>query len=562
MILKKLKIQNFRSFGNNINELNFDADKGNLILLVGKNGNGKTSISIGLDYILYGEVKNNNKKLKLSSLPNRYNNNLMVELDFFSKGSDINIIRKSNPSTFDVLIDGAPLKRAGKGNTQDKLDNYLEFDMDSWKSFISMSINDFKNFMSLKPEEKRLLLDRLFNLEMINTISKLLKEKKKQFKYECDLYDAEIRSYENSLEEFKSSVEKLKESGKKNLEAEKIELRNSMMSKKDEFTKLGEKLKKCVEKEEEIKKQLMSIQENGSNIKFQIVATKEKMELFNSGVCPTCGNNLSAETYNGYRDELKEKLEKLEILKREIMEDYADKTTKQKKLSNINRETSDAFSELKSYLKNLKDKIDSIEEKSEDDFVDTETIKQLNESITKIEKNKKTSFEKIVDVKSEESVYDQMIKLFSNDGLKKSIISKIVVPINHFIRENLEALNMEFDIKLDDEFNAVVQVMGEEIETESISTGELRRANISVMLAYLKLIRMKRHINILFLDEVFSSIDTDGIVSVLKLLRDFAYDYKINIFLIHHAMLEKAYFDKVIRIEKNITSNIVEMVDD
>ncbi len=557
MILKNLKIQNFRSFGNNINELEFDSDNGNLILLVGGNGNGKTSIQLSLDYALYGEVKNNNKKLKMASLPNRFNNNMMVELDFVSNKNNINVLRKLNPSEFTVRVDGEDIKRAGKSNVQDKLEEYLEFDMDSWKSFISMSINDFKNFMSLKPEEKRMLLDRLFNLEMINDISKLLKEKKKQFKYEIDLYDTEINSYQNSLNEFRSSIEKLKEAGKKNLEDEKEELKKSMLSKKEEFSKLQDKLNKCSDKEEEIKKKILDIQESASKVKFQINDTKEKIELFNSGTCPTCGNNLSSETYNAYRDELNQKLEKLEETKKQLISEYNDATDKQKKLNVITTETNSLFSELKFFLKSLKDKIDSLEEKKEDDFVDVNTINQLNESILKIEDRREKSHSKLHEVKNEETIYDQMIKIFSNDGIKKSIISKIVVPINHYIKENLESLGMPFVIHLDDEFNANVESLGEAIDVETLSTGETKKANIAIMLAYLKLIRMKRHINILFLDEVFSSIDISSIYDVLKMLREFANEYKINIFLIHHAMLERSYFDKVIKIEKNITSNII-----
>ncbi len=557
MILKKLKLQNFRSFGNNINELEFDSDKGNLILLVGKNGNGKSTISHALDYALYGEVKNNNKKLKLASLPNRFNNNMMVDLEFKSKNVDIKVLRKINPSEFTVTIDGEPIKRAGKGNVQDKLEEYIEFDMDSWKSFISMSINDFKNFMSLKPEEKRLLLDRLFNLEMINDISKLLKEKKKQFKYQVDLFDTEINSYENSLDEFRNSINKLKEAGKKNLESEKEELKKSMLSKKGDFDKLQEKLKKCSEKDEELKIKIREIQESGSKVNFQLNATKEKLDLFNSGLCPTCGTELCSETHNAYKDELNEKLIELTKLKSQLTLEYNDIQEKQKKLSVINNETNSLFSDLKYFLKNLKERIDAIEVKSDDDYVDVNTINQLNESITKIEDKKIVISENLLKVKDEETIYEQMIKIFSNDGIKKNIISKIVVPINHFIKENLESLGMPFNIQLDDEFNAKIESLGEEIDNETLSTGETKKANIAIMLAYLKLIRMKKYINILFLDEVFSSIDIDGIYDVLRMLKEFAYEYKINVFLIHHAMLEKSYFDKVLKIEKNVTSNII-----
>lgn len=556
MILKNLKIQNFRSFGNNINELSFETNKGNLILVSAPNGSGKSSIRLAIDYALFGEVKNNNKKIKLASLPNRFNNNLMVELKFLSKKNEIKVVRKINPSVFELYIDNELVKRAGKSNIQDKLDTFNDFDIDSWNSFISMSVNDFKNFMTLKPEEKRMLLDRLFNLEMINDISKLLKEKKKQFKHQVDLFDSEIKSYQNSLDEFKYSIEKLKDSSKKNLEAEKEEIKSTIISKKSEFQKLQEKLQKCAEKEIQITNKIKEITESGSKVKFEINDVKTKINLFNSGTCPTCGSDLTGDTHVFYVKEMEDKLTELEKLKSELQIDYSDTIEKQKKLNKINTDTNNLFSELKFYLKSLKEKLEQIENKSNDDFIDINTINNINESISNIEKKKNDSYNNMIEIKTEESIYDQMIKLFSNDGIKKSIISKIIVPINHYIKENLLSLGMNFNIQLDDEFNAKIETLGEEIDVETLSTGETKKANIAIMVAYLKLIRMKRYINILFLDEIFSSIDIDGIYDVLNMLKGFAYDYNINIFLIHHAMLEKSYFDKVIYLDKDITSNI------
>ena len=73
-------------------------------------------------------------------------------------------------------------------------------------------------------------------------------------------------------------------------------------------------------------------------------------------------------------------------------------------------------------------------------------------------------------------------------------------------------------------------------------------SNIAILIAYLKLIRTKKHINILFLDEVFSSIDLEGIDSILMLLKSFANDYNINIFVVHHAILSEEMFDRILKI--------------
>ena len=559
MILKNIDIQNFKSFGNNINTFTFNLKKGELILVTAPNGSGKSSIQESIDFALFGKVKGKSKKtIKLSSLPNRYNNNLMVKLNFESFGSDISVTRKINPSKLEVTENSIPIKTAGKSNVQAKLDEFVDFDLDSWKSFISMSINDFKNFMTLSPEEKRLLLDRLFNLEMINNVTKVLKEKKKLNKHQIDLFNTEIRSYESSLKEFKDSISKLKEASKNNVEAEKEEIRNNILSKKDDFKKLSDKLKKCEVKEAEIRKDITSKQESFSKIKFQIEDTQKKINLYNQGKCPTCGSDLTTETFNSHKNELSESLEKLNLLKTDIKEEGVELNDKLKKVTQITKDSNQLFSELKIYLTNLKTRLSELNDEDEIDDSECSTITSLNESIQRIEDRKTESSDTLLDVKESESTLDQLLKVFSNDGIKKSIISKIVVPINHFIQENLDQMGIEFTVQLDDQFSAKLYLLGQEIDVETLSTGETKKVNIAIMLAYLKLIRMKRHINLLFLDEVFSSIDVDGIYSILKMLRKFANDYNINIFLVHHAMLESSYFDRVIRIEKTITSNIIE----
>ena len=65
-------------------------------------------------------------------------------------------------------------------------------------------------------------------------------------------------------------------------------------------------------------------------------------------------------------------------------------------------------------------------------------------------------------------------------------------------------------------------------------------------------------INILFLDEVFSSIDIEGIDSILVLLKSFANEYNINIFVVHHAILNQEMFDRILKIKKNGIPNVLE----
>ena len=95
MIIKEIGIRGFKSFGNNEQTVKLNTEKGELILLVGNNGNGKSSLLESFEYALYGKVKSGKTKKwhKLSTLPNRINGELLNKIKFNSNGTDVEINR-------------------------------------------------------------------------------------------------------------------------------------------------------------------------------------------------------------------------------------------------------------------------------------------------------------------------------------------------------------------------------------------------------------------------------------------------------------------------------------
>jgi DNA repair exonuclease SbcCD ATPase subunit len=120
-------------------------------------------------------------------------------------------------------------------------------------------------------------------------------------------------------------------------------------------------------------------------------------------------------------------------------------------------------------------------------------------------------------------------------------------------------MGLHFGVELDETFTAEIRQFGAVIESDTLSTGETKLINLCILVAYLKLIRSKKTINVLFLDEVFSSIDLDNIDKILVLLKSFANEYNINIFVVHHAVLNQEMFDRILKIEKNVFSTIEEV---
>jgi DNA repair exonuclease SbcCD ATPase subunit len=555
MIVKNIKIKNFKSFGNNVSEVKLNTNDGEVILLTGQNGAGKSSILDCVDFALFGKVRGKKKKyVSTDTLPNRYNGDMIVELEFETTHNHIKIVRAG--TKVELWIDYQKYDRAGKANIQNKIDEIIGIDIDTFKSFISMSINDFKNFMVLTPEEKRMLLDRLFNLEMITDLTNILKEKKKQNKYQHDLFLSEVSSYEKSLNSINYSIEKLKQASMVNLEKEREEVKKLIHEKRSVYEAHKENLVKANGKEQKLVTQIRTLQKRDNEISFQIKSFNNKIALLDSGKCHTCESDLSAEFHQAHKKELLETLSKTKEIKLEVEKELVDLDMKYSKFKQIVSKTEQSYGELTLYLNQLKTKLSSMK----DDNVASETasINELLGSIERIEVNKTESEDKLDDTKHRSDLLDQLGKVFSEDGIKKSIIAKIVKPINHFIKENVELLQLNFGVELDDQFSAKITVLGQEIDVDSMSSGEVKLCNLAILVSYLKLIRMKKHINLLFLDEVFATVDVSNIYLVLNMFKSFAKEYNVNVFLVHHALLEKSYFDRVLKIEKNITSQIIE----
>src|SRR5574343_84455 len=175
MIIKSLRIKNHQSYGNVVTELKFNQNKGDLILLQGKNGSGKSGLLSALEFTLYGVVRGKNGKRRvLSSLPNRLNGHMLDEVDFSTPSCDVTVSRSLNPNKVILYENNTRYTKAN--NIQDKIEEHIGLDMEMFKSFVSMSVNDFKNFISLPAEDKRKLFDNFFNMDAINAMEKILRQ--------------------------------------------------------------------------------------------------------------------------------------------------------------------------------------------------------------------------------------------------------------------------------------------------------------------------------------------------------------------------------------------------
>ncbi len=553
MNINSIKWKNFKSYGNMMQEMTFSPD-GELSLIVGANGNGKSALQNVIDYACYGQVKaSNGKNAILSTLPNRINGDLYSEINFSTSAGDFHIERTMNPTRVKLVENGVTYPKAGK--IQDKIEEHIGFDYNTYKSFISMSINDFKNFMSLPLEDKRKLLDRLFNLQVINAISKIIKALKSDNDNELISVDREIQTLMTSMSTIQESIDKLSIKKEIDIGNKLEELKGIILSKKGEFEKLNGALPKVVEAIKTRSADLSAAQTALNASRNEQTNLMRTIALYEKGKCPTCESDLTDESHTEHLASVREKYDAVSKLILTQQEKLEELSASLQKARDAERKYEIEITKLKTFLVQLKNQYNAEKQKSEEVQKD-DSIVEFESALNKLGDTKKDADKRKAKTSEKKYLYERALEIFSENGVKQSIITNLVKPVNKFLQENLETLQMPFDVVLDENFDAKVLHLNEEIDPETLSTGETKKINLCIMLAYIKLIRLKRSINILFLDEIFSSVDMEGIYNLLEMLKQFSKEYGINIFLIHHSELNESYFDSIYSITKNVFSHI------
>lgn len=556
MIINSISIRNFKSYGNNLQKLSFGKDA-ELILIVGENGGGKSSLLESIDFTLYSIVRGkNSKRVPNYILPNRTNKNLETEIDFINWNNDKVVInRKLNPKGFDLFIND--INRTDEYNlmSQDDKDEIIGIEYNTYKSLVSLNLADFANFINLDTDTKKKLLNKIFNIEEIDDYFSITKELLKNTYRKKEKIETHISLNNNTINTYKNNIQNILQlSGNIN----KDDIKDKMLSYKDKYKELEDDIKELSVLQHNIKKEIDSKKEVYVAKKNKIYQDEielnelgKKIDIFKQGNCPFCGSILTDDIHKveleqlniNYEDFSKRVLElkkSFNILKN----DLNDKLNDRKNVSNERESKKLEFELIKNELINLK--------KTYYQNIESLSIDEINKNILNTQ-NDNLKYEKVLDkinIKIEK--YQKLIDILSEKGIRKGIINNVVDPINEHLNKYLIELESKYNVKLNDEFDAIIKErFTEDIHVESLSTGEARKINIAIALSYMEMVlNMNRKTNILFMDEVFASVDPDNIDLMLKVLRTFSKKNNINVIIVNHSTFDTAKFDRVIEIEK------------
>jgi DNA repair exonuclease SbcCD ATPase subunit len=541
MRIDYIEFKNFASYGNQKQRLEFKKDGSELFLTLGKNGDGKTTIANAIIYALYGKVEG----VKLSDLPNRINKELWVKVGIQCGTINVEIERGLAPTKFNVLINGVEFDKAGKRSVQEYLEEEVYgIPYHVFKNIIILSINDFKSFLTMNGADKRQIIDRMFGFSILNDMQRAIKEERKSVKMDIDNYESELNQIMESIKSVRHKLNTLlEESSEKN--ASKIkELKESLVALNEEAKTMKVDADQISESITLKKDEYESQRTEASSLKHELDYLKKKLELYEDGHCPTCETKLDSEWHMEKKDEYAAKIEddtkKIKSIKLEMDAITANAT----ELKDSKKSIDTKINDIKYNMKSMKAELVKIKETSSGDEFDH--LKSLIEQFEESEIEKSNKRDQLSGDYNFMSIVEQVL---GEDGVKNLAVKTILPGLNANIAAMAQTMHLPFHIRFDEKFNCIINHLGEDINPLTLSTGERKKADFIIIIAIIKILKLRfPQLNLLFLDELLSSVDHDGVYNILKILNQVIKENKINTFVINHTVLPHEIFDKKIQI--------------
>lgn len=544
MFFTKIEWKNIFAYGEEVQTLEYDST-GKLILLKGQSGSGKTAILSLPVLVLYGKLANVNK----TSIANRVNKNGWIRGTLIKNNHTYVIERKFTPNALTVFKDDVNIENYGTKDAQAYIDNeIIEIPQATFNNMISISMKKFKSFLTMSPADRKQIIDRVFNLEIVNIVYENLKKDMRDLGNSINSDNTSLFQLNQTIMNANQELIKIQEKQKTQETQQQIDENNVKITENNtKLQKLQEGYKQYAQQQQEINMNIQTIKRGQIENTMSINQLQEKINLYNQEKCPTCGTSFTGANY----DEIKQKLHELKAQKDEIT----------LKLNQKLQELTNNVNQVNEYLQKITAAVQTIQ-------ADTTKLQNSNYLIQQSMKvsgeyqavqniiNKTT--EQITTIKTAlEEKNQNMIDMqnlcvvYSIEGVKQKVINNYLPLLNKEIAQNLDLLNFPYQLEFDSKFDPNLKDIGMPVPVDTLSDGEMTRVDIVVLCSLFKLLKRRYpNINILSIDELVSFLDVANSQILLKFLNNFAKSMNLNIFVVSHVNIDTECFDKCIEVTR------------
>ena len=549
MKFKSIEWKNIRSFGEEIQRIDFN--DGELVLLKGISGSGKSTILSLPCIALFGKTPG----LTKSAVHNRINKHGWVKAVIEKGGHEYVIERSFTPNDLQVFRDGVNINSYGTSSAQDYIDKEIaDIPIKAFSNMISISMKKFKSFLTMSPADRKEIIDRVFNLEVVNIAYEKIKKDAREIGNMINSNNNSLFQLTQTLNNATFELTKLQESDKSSENQATINANNIKIQKdNDNIKKLTDVLTEHTKKQTDASNTINSIKQQQYENNYNIQVIQQKINLYSQDKCPTCGMSFSSESIKTLKGQLDNLLnQKLEITKdlekkaKDANNDYNAITEYLGKLNTAIFQLNYDIQQLTAQNTALSEQLKQSAEYQGINNIINNTTTQINDIKTQLEKDSA----KLKELQILTTVY-------SIDGVKQKVIVNYLPILNKEIAEGLELVNFPYQLEIDMKFEPHLKELGVELTPESLSDGEETRVDLIVLCSLFKLLKRRfPSINILSIDEVLSSLDNETSGMVLDFLRHFAQENNLSCFIVSHTDLYLDNFNKIINVEKKGFSRI------
>ena len=561
IVFKSVSWKNFLSTGNSPNKVLLN--KSATTLIIGKNGEGKSTILDALCFSLFGKpFRNINKGQLVNSINGK---GCLVEVEFDINGKEYKIIRGIKPNVFEIWCDNEMINQDAASRDYQKIleQQILRLNYKTFTQVVILGSASFVPFMQLSSSQRRDVIEDILDIRIFSTMNQILKEKAQETKDAISRTENEIKSAKDKVDSQQIIIKTITEAKTENINniLSKISANNNEILQTEGEIQLIlseiDTLKASIVDKETISEDIDTAKSIKSKLLQKIETCEHHTEFFNEhDVCPSCDQNIPEEHKSRIVEDLNSKLLEqntkvgdLEAVLTKLNEKLSEITKVQSEITNKNIELSTRNSTITLLNKQVKEMQAEIESaKTDTTNIDEEKtkLKELaTDALAKI-----SAKNKLQEHRNIEEVANVLLK---DTGIKTAIIREYLPAMNKLINKYLNAMDTYIHFELDEAFNEKIKSrFRDEFTYASFSEGEKMRIDLSILFTWRQIAKMKNSVNtnLLLLDEIFdSSLDTAGTDYFLTLMNTLG--EHSNIFVISHKgdqLFDK--FRSVIKFEK------------
>lgn len=560
IIFEKLRFKNILSVGNVFLEIDLNKSKNTLI--VGPNGQGKSTVLDALTFALFGKpFRRINKPQLVNSINGK---NMLCEIEFTIGKNSYLIRRGIKPTIFEIFCNDTLINQdsANRDYQQYLEQNILKMNFKSFLQTVVLGSANYTPFMQLPALARRELIEDLLDIQVFSVMNTLLKDQIADNKQNISNTIHQIELLETKYDlglKHEESIKKMKKSSIDDKKKTMHEAKTTLQDLEVQLAPLNQEVKDLDQKRAELKKSeqcLIKLNSLSTQMKQKLDGLKGQLqEISSNTVCTACHQNLDESHIQRISEGKKAQIVEIEDGLQKLSEKMIHTQVSVDLLKEVEEHRTGILMDIATIQAKVSSTRQQINKLKKE--IETETALLDSQSTSSSELQKTKSLIEEQNKVKEQLLLDRDVlqicsTLLKDGGVKARIIAQYIPVINKLINKYLSSMDFFIQFELDTEFKEVIRSrFRDEFSYENFSEGEKTRIDLALLFAWRAIAKMRNttSTNLLVFDEILdSSLDSSGVDDLMKILNQLTAD--VNVFIISHrdSMFDK--FTDVIKFEK------------